>query len=75
MPPQAQPNPPHLVAGTRADAKLASGGHDGFRVDIDCSERDCFGIVGTGAHWYPGMERERINEDARFRAGFEKLRC
>lgn len=62
------------IRGERADVHTADGAYPGYRVSRACHRFDCIGIQGTGAQWYPGMERERINEDARFRAAFEHYR-
>jgi hypothetical protein len=64
----------HPVVGSRADMHTTAGDKDGYHVDDGCRGTYCFDVVGLGSRWYPGMERERINENARFMAGFEKLR-
>lgn len=60
--------------GSAADAKTKDGAYEGYAVAHACREPDCVGVTGAGAKWWEGMERERINEDARFRAGFERFR-
>jgi hypothetical protein len=69
------PVPPSQDNGTRADSTLGAGKYDGYDVERPCAGKPtCVGVTGTGAKWWEGMERERIGEDARFRAGFERFR-
>jgi hypothetical protein len=78
--PHSQPAPdprpaPRPENGSAADSKIEEGRYEGYEVARRCRVRDCVGVTGTGAQWWPGMERERIDEDARFRAGFERFRA
>jgi len=63
------------VDGITADATTKDGAYDGYAVARACREPDCVGVTGAGMTWWEGMERERIGEDARFRAGFERFRA
>jgi hypothetical protein len=63
------------IIGNRDDAKTREGAYPGYHVTHACSQRDCFGLEGDGAHWYPGMEREHLDDDTRFRAAFEQYRA
>lgn len=62
------------VIGTPADSHARDGEYDGYRVTHACRDRDCVGVIGTGAAWWPGMERNPIADDAHFRASFDAFR-
>lgn len=73
--PAPDPRPaPRPENGSASDSKIAEGKYEGYEITRRCGVRGCVGVTGTGTQWWPGMERERIDEDARFRAGFEGFR-
>jgi hypothetical protein len=62
------------IIGTKAAVRTIAGPQDGYIIETRCAHPNCFGIRGAVGEWYPGMERDRIGEDARFRAGINRFR-
>jgi hypothetical protein len=65
----------NVVDGAPSDVATKDGTYAGYCVSRRCREQGCIGVTGTGARWAPGMERDRINEDVRFREGIEHFRA
>jgi hypothetical protein len=64
-----------VILGSERGVTAKDGSYDGYRVSRRCRLRGCIGVTGTGAHWASGMERDRMDDDVRFRAGFESFRA
>jgi len=67
---------PHSVpvAGGPADFRTRPGRFEGYDV-VQCWDRSCGGIVGTGRNWPPGMARGPEYSDAAYQKSFQRFRA
>ena len=66
--------PRGAIVGQQSDLTVARGAVDGYFIETQCSRSNCVGVRGLAGGRYSGMERERITEEARFRAAFDRFR-
>jgi hypothetical protein len=73
---RAQPEHPKSipVIGGPGDFKTRPGLYDGYEV-VQCWDRSCGGILGTGRNWPPGMERDPKHSDAVYQQSFQTFRA
>jgi hypothetical protein len=58
------------IAGSREDAHVQDGTHDGWMVKVDCDLSNSVTVIGTGTHWSndvapgsPDVDRGKALED------------
>jgi hypothetical protein len=61
------------VIGGPGDFKTLPGEYEGYDV-VQCWDRSCGGIVGTGRNWPPGMERGSGHSDSVYQKSFQSFR-
>jgi hypothetical protein len=62
------------VIGAPDDFKTRPGQYDGYDV-VQCGDRSCGGVVGTGRNWPPGMERGPEYPDDVYQKSFQSFRA